>query len=59
MSCGSCARHITHAVKTLNPDAELSIDIPARQVSIVSKKSPDELINVITALNYEVAIVDE
>lgn len=59
MSCGSCARHITHAVKTLDPDAELAIDIPARTVNIESKKSTDELANAIKALDYEVTIAEE
>ncbi len=59
MSCGSCARHITQAVKTLDPDAELAIDIPARKVHITSSKSTDELANAIKALDYEVTIVDE
>jgi copper chaperone len=58
MSCGSCAKHITHAVKTLDPDAELAIDIPARTVKIASNKSTDELVNVIKALDYEVTIAD-
>lgn len=59
MSCGSCARHITQAVKTLDPSAELAIDIPSRTVKVASNKSTDELMNVITALDYEVTIADE
>lgn len=58
MSCGSCAKHITHAVRTLDPDAKLAIDIPARKVNIESKRSTDEIANVIKALDYEVTIAD-
>jgi len=58
MSCGSCAKHITHAVKALDPDAELAIDIPARKINITSNKSTDELANTIKALDYEVTIAD-
>jgi copper chaperone len=59
MSCGSCARHITDAVKTLDADAELTIDLPARKVNIASSKSTEELVNAVKALDYEVTIVDE
>ncbi|UUA74955.1 heavy-metal-associated domain-containing protein [Cellvibrio sp. QJXJ] len=59
MSCGSCARHITHAVKTLDPDAQLTIDLPARKVSIASSKSTEELVNAVKALDYEVSVVEE
>ncbi len=59
MSCGSCARHITDAVKTLDPDAELTIDLPARKVNIASSKSTDELVNAVKALDYEVTVAVE
>ena len=59
MSCGSCARHITDAVKTLDPDAELTIDLPTRQVNIESKKTTDEIVNAITSLEYDVTVVGE
>lgn len=59
MTCGSCAKHITHAVKALDPDATLAIDLPSRQVNIQSTKTTDELITAIRAMDYDVAVANE
>lgn len=59
MTCGSCARHITQAVKALDPDAQLTIDIPARKVSIDSTQSVGDLVKAIEAVDYEVAVASE
>ncbi len=59
MTCGSCARHITHAVKALDPDAQLTIDIPARKVSIDSTQPVGDLVKAIEAVDYEVAVASE
>ena len=37
MTCNGCARAVTSAVKTADPDAELQIDLDARCVSIISE----------------------
>lgn len=59
MTCGSCARHITQAVKALDPTATLAIDLPARRVTIESSKPTDELIAAISAMDYDVALANE
>ncbi|ACE82727.1 heavy-metal-associated domain-containing protein [Cellvibrio japonicus] len=59
MTCGSCARHITQAVKALDPDAQLTIDIPARKVSIDSTQPVGDLVKAIEAVDYEVAVASE
>lgn len=59
MTCGSCARHITQAVKALDPDAQLAIDIPARKVSIDSTQPIGDLVKAIEAVDYEVAVASE
>jgi len=39
MSCGHCASAITRTVKTLDPTATLTIDLPTRQVEVASSQA--------------------
>lgn len=34
MTCGGCARSVTNAITKLAPDARVSVDLPARAVTV-------------------------
>lgn len=36
MSCGHCARTIEQAVKTLDPQAQVSVDLASKRVSVTT-----------------------
>ena len=52
MTCGSCVKRITKAVKDLDPLAQVDVDLQARRVRIESKQSPDALRAKITEAGY-------
>lgn len=52
MTCGSCVKHITKAVTTLDPQAQVEVDLQTRRVSIESAHSPDALSAAIAAAGY-------
>lgn len=52
MSCGSCAKSITNAIKTLDPTASVTVDLASGRVEIESVKSDSELAATIDALDY-------
>ena len=47
MTCGGCARAVTKAIKTVDPDASVVADPPTRQVEVTTSASRER---VITAL---------
>jgi copper chaperone len=40
MACGGCARSVTKAIHSVDPQAKVEIDLPLKRVSVVS--SADE-----------------
>ena len=34
MSCGGCAKSVTNAIKAVAPDAEVSVDLDAKTVTV-------------------------
>ena len=52
MSCGHCAGAITRAVKEVDSNAEVAVEIDAKRVSITSKLSPEALAEAITEAGY-------
>ncbi|OBX17725.1 hypothetical protein A9995_15185 [Erythrobacter sp. QSSC1-22B] len=53
MTCGGCARSVTNAVKSVDPDAKVEVDIPAGTVAIDGDASEQELVAVIREAGYE------
>lgn len=41
MTCGGCARGVTAAIKSVDPAAELAIDVEARKVQVKTSASAD------------------
>ena len=54
MTCSGCARAVTNAVKTADPDAELQIDLDARCVSIISEAGQARMEEAIKEAGFKV-----
>lgn len=52
MTCGHCAATITKAVKTIDANAQVQIDLAAHQVSVESVHSAAEISAAIAAAAY-------
>lgn len=44
MTCGGCARSVTKAIQTVDPNAKVMADPPARQVQVQSSASEAQII---------------
>ena len=53
MSCGHCAGAIEKAVKALDAGAEIRIDLPAREVRVVSDRERQAIGDAIRSAGYE------
>jgi copper chaperone CopZ len=54
MSCGSCVRTITEAVKRVDPAAEVEIDLGAKRAAIASETDSARIAAAIEAAGYPV-----
>jgi copper chaperone CopZ len=54
MSCGHCTARITQAVKSVDPEAGVEIDLPSRQVRIESGCELAEFADALTNAGYPV-----
>ena len=52
MSCGHCAGVITKAVQQLDADAMISIDLPAKKVTIHTAEDRQTVADALTAAGY-------
>lgn len=52
MTCSHCVRAVTQAVRTVDPEAEVQIDLAAKRVRIQGRSKADELIRVLGAAGY-------
>lgn len=52
MSCGHCVRAITEAVKAADPQAEVTTDLPTRQVQVESGATREALVAQLTEAGY-------
>jgi len=53
MSCDNCAKHVTKAVKTVEPTAEVQVDLSTGKVDVTpSPKNPEALAKAITEAGY-------
>ena len=57
MTCHNCAKHVTKAVKTLEPAAEVKVDLATGKVDVTpSPKDPEALAKAITGAGYPVKV---
>ena len=52
MTCGGCARGVTHAVKSVDPAAELVIDIDSHRVQVKTAASAAAIKGAIIAAGF-------
>ena len=52
MTCGHCVATITEAVKAVDPDGRLEIDLEAKRVKVVSAMSAERLAAAITRAGF-------
>ncbi|MCF5085318.1 copper chaperone, partial [Pseudomonas gessardii] len=46
MTCGGCARAVTSALKSVDPDAQIKTDPPTREVQIESSRDRSVFVQV-------------
>jgi copper chaperone len=52
MTCGHCAQTITQALKDLDPDAEVAVDLGAKHVAVTSLFALDRIEHAIRSAGY-------
>lgn len=52
MTCGHCEAAIRKAVKSVDPSADVMVDLPARTVDVRGEAGPDDLRAAIAAEGY-------
>ena len=52
MSCGHCVQAVTEAVKTADPAAELSVDLPTKTVRVQTTADRQVLIEQLSEAGY-------
>ena len=55
MTCGHCERAVVQAIKTVDPQAEVSIDRPVGKVEVQSQVPREQLAQAIAEEGYAVA----
>jgi copper chaperone len=55
MTCGHCARAVTQAVKSVDPQAEVKVDLPTGKVEVQSDRDHGTLVRAIEEEGYAVA----
>ena len=55
MTCGHCERAVVHAVRQVDTDALVTVDLATGQVIVESDKSREALANAIQEEGYKVA----
>ncbi|MEF9671975.1 heavy-metal-associated domain-containing protein [Pseudomonas sp. MWU13-2100] len=53
MSCGHCVRAITQAVQARDPAAEVRVDLAAKEVSVNSRLSVEDVLSAISEEGYQ------
>lgn len=52
MRCGGCAARVTQAVKALDDEALVQVDLPRKAVRIDSAAAPDAILAALKAAGY-------
>jgi copper chaperone len=55
MSCGHCASAVTQAVKSIDPQAEVKVDLASGKVDVQSQQDPAAIAQAIEEEGYKVA----
>ena len=52
MTCGHCERAVVHAVRNIDTDAIVKVDLPSGKVEVQSDKARDAIANAIREEGY-------
>ena len=52
MTCGHCAGVVTKAIKVVDANAQVHIDLTAKVVRVLSERAPGDLISAIQQAGY-------
>ena len=55
MTCGHCERAVVHAVREVDTEAVVKVDLATKQVSVESDKAREVIANAIQEEGYKVA----
>ena len=58
MTCGGCARGVTNAVRAIDPEAEVAVDLAAKSVAVRSNASADRIRSAIDEAGYLAVVSD-
>lgn len=53
MTCGGCLRAVTHALRTLDPEARVEGDLKTRTVRVTSNRSEASLLAALSNCGYQ------
>ena len=59
MTCGGCARSVTKAIESVDPKANVAIDLDNRKVDIVSERPAVEFERALANAGYHMALQSE
>lgn len=52
MTCGGCARSVTKAIKTLDPEAQVDANPPARRVEISTTAAREQVVSALREAGF-------
>jgi copper chaperone len=59
MTCGHCVRAVTQAIRSLDPGAQVQVDLAGRRVRVEAKSTVDQLINALGAAGYPAVVAQQ
>lgn len=57
MTCGSCIRHVTRAITTIDPNAMVEVDIAGKQISVDTVASAQAVELALAADGYPARLI--
>ena len=58
MTCNHCVRSVTNAVKSVDPRAEVNVDLSSQEVRVVSQSDAEAIAAAIRAEGYSAAVIE-
>lgn len=55
MSCGHCVRAVTEAVKEVDPQARVDVDLGTKKVNVESQQPREEIVRALAEAGYQPA----
>lgn len=52
MTCGGCAKSVSKAIATIDPNCEINFDIPKRTIEFATEKSADLFAHALASEGY-------